>query len=410
MKIAQINILCNGSTGKIMMQIAKAAQASGHETRMYTPVQIMRSKKVKHVDIPGHYIWGSRMEMNFHNYAGVLLGLNGFFSRRGTRQLIKDLKKFNPDVIHLHNFHRFCLHMPSFFRYLKTSGAQVVWTLHDCWAFTGHCPYFDMVQCDKWKTGCHHCPQPRIYPKMFLDTSKRMYGLKKDWFCGIENMTLVTPSDWLAKLVKQSFLREYPTCVIHNGIDLSVFQPIESDFRQKHGLEGKNLILGVSFAWGKRKGLDVFLELAKRLDNSYRIVLVGTNDIIDQQLPEEIISIHSTDNQRELAQIYTAADVFVNPTREDNFPTVNIEALACGIPVVTFHTGGSIEIPDETCGAVVEQNDVDALARQICRSCSQTPYSKEACVARAQKFDMYTKFKEYVDLYEDCTHRTERSI
>lgn len=282
----------------------------------------------------------------------------------------------------------------------------MIWTLHDCWSFTGHCPYFDIAHCDKWKTGCHNCPQYREYPQSLFDNSKFMWKLKKKWFTGVENMTIVTPSQWLADLVKQSYLKDYPVKVINNGIDLSVFKPADSDFREKYHISAdKEILLGVAFGWGKRKGLDVFLELDKRLDaEKYQIVLVGTDDAVDKQLPENIISIHRTQNQQELAEIYSAADLFVNPTREENYPTVNMESIACGTPVLTFNTGGSPEIPDDTCGAVVPCDDVDAMEREIVRICRDKPFTKEVCLARAKAFDMNDRFEEYVELYKEVLH------
>ena len=230
---------------------------------------------------------------------------------------------------------------------------------------------------------------------------------KKELFSGLD-LTIITPSEWLAGLVKESFLKDYPVKVIHNGIDLSIFKPTESDFRAKYNCEDKFILLGVAFGWGKRKGLDVFIELSKRLDERFQIVLVGTDENVDKQLPNNIISIHRTQNQKELAEIYTAADLFVNPTREENFPTVNIEALACGTPILTFKTGGSPEILDETCGCVVGKDDVEGLHGEINRIYTEKSFSKEACLARAAKFDMNDKFEEYVDLYNDILENKEK--
>ena len=215
-------------------------------------------------------------------------------------------------------------------------------------------------------------------------------------------MTIVTPSQWLAGLVKESYLKDYPVRVINNGIDVDVFKPSDSNFRVQHNIPtNKFILLGISFGWGKRKGLDVFVELANRLaSNKYQIVLVGTDEKVDKLLPPNIISIHTTQNQKELAEIYTAADLFVNPTREENYPTVNMEALACGTPVLTFKTGGSPEIIDETCGSVVPCDDIDALESEIRRICETNPYSTEDCLKRAESFDMNLRFKEYVKLYE----------
>lgn len=213
-------------------------------------------------------------------------------------------------------------------------------------------------------------------------------------------MTIVTPSKWLAGLVKESYLKDYPVKVINNGIDLNIFKPTESDFRKKYGLENKYIVLGVAFGWGKRKGLDVFCELAKRLDSEkYQIVLVGTDDGIDELLPNNIISIHRTQNQTQLAEIYTAADVFANPTREENYPTVNMESIACGTPLVTFNTGGSPEIIDETCGTAVPKDDINAMCNEIIRVCETQPYSKVSCLKKAKGFNKNEKFEQYARLY-----------
>lgn len=403
MKIAEINMVAIGSTGKIMLQIAERAREKGHIVKTFsTNVFSTKYKKLPPPPNSDHEYFGSYFENGIHTTLGKITGHNGSFSRFATFRLIRKLKKFNPDVIHLHNLHAFCINLPMLFGYIKKNNIKTVWTLHDCWSFTGHCPHFDMIGCDKWKTGCHTCPQFNSdYLHTYRDASKKMYKLKKKWFTGVKDMTLVTPSNWLAGLVKESFLKEYPVKVINNGIDLSVFKPIESSFRKEYACEDKFIILGVSFGWGVKKGLDVFIELSKRLDERFQIVLVGTSDDIDAQLPSNIISIHQTQNQQELADIYTAADVFVNPTREDTFPTVNIESLACGTPIVTFNTGGSPEVCDETCGIVVPKDDIEALVDAIYNVYDNKPFSKEACIEHAKAFDKNDKFLEYVKLYED---------
>lgn len=397
MKIAQINITTNGSTGKIMRGIAEVAEARGHITQTYSPIRFARGNQGAFPALKGHTYWGSRLESFWHYYAGSLLGRNGLFSRRGTKQLIKNLKAFAPDVVQLHNLHAYCLHLPTLFRYFKKEQIPVVWTLHDCWSFTGNCAHFTLVNCDRWKTGCHHCPQPKTYPKMFIDTSKKMYRLKQHLFTALDNLTLVTPSKWLGDLAKQSFFAKHPVCVIHNGIDLSVFTPTTSDVRDRYNLHGKKIVLGVASGWSTRKGLDVFLELAKRLPDDYRVVLVGAG----VSGHDRVVGIPRTEDQQELVALYSAADVFVNPTREDTFPTVNIEALACGTPVVTFKTGGSPEIADDTCGSVVEVDDVETMRQEILRICEQSPYSADACMRRAAQFDRHDRFLEYVQLYEE---------
>lgn len=390
MKVVQINATCGfGSTGKICIGISELLTGKGIEN------YIVCSKS-------NGYSLGVECSDNkytrFQALKSRAFGNYGFNSKNETKKIIAELEKIKPDVVNLHNIHGHDCNLEMLFKYFKRNNTKLIWTFHDCWAFTGYCMYFDMSHCDKWKTGCHNCPQRKAYSFLF-DRSKQLFERKKELFSGLD-LTIVTPSQWLADLVKQSFLKDYPVKVINNGIDLDVFKPTESDFRKKYGLENKKIILDVAFGWDARKGLDVFLELEKRLPDDYKIVLVGTTEDTDKLLPESIISIHRTQNQRELAEIYTAADVFVNPTREDNYPTVNMESIACGTPVITFRTGGSPEMVDENTGSVVECDDIDALEREIVRVCTDKPYPKESCLKRAEKFDKTERFKEYLTTYE----------
>ena len=407
MTIFSVNLGNFGSTGKIMSGISEIAEQAG-----YAAYQAYPGGRMNHSPGEKDIVICSDFSKRLCQKLSYYTGLNGCFAFFSTLKLLKKLDAVQPDILHLHNLHNSYINLPLLFRYIKKHDIRVVWTLHDCWSFTGHCPHFTMVKCGKWKTGCFRCPQYKGYPESIVDDSKFMYKRKKKWFTGVKDMTLVTPSEWLAGLVRQSFLKDYPVMVIHNGIDLSVFRPTPSDFREKHGIpKEKTLLLGVAFGWGKRKGLDVFVSLHGRLDpEKYQIVLVGTDDAADRELPEGILSVHRTQNQTELAEIYTAADLFVNPTREEVFGLVNAEALACGTPVLTFETGGSPEIPDETCGSVVECDDLDALESEILRIGREKPFSAEACLKRAQSFDMNEKYKEYVKLYEDRAHCTERTL
>ena len=396
MKLLQINGGVFGSTGNIMFGIAKKAQEAGIETLCASPVTATnknREPKYPYVKI------GSYNSRRASVMMSRITGYNGCFARAETRKLLKTISDFAPDVIHLHNLHDSYINLPMLFGYIKKHKIRTFWTLHDCWSFTGHCVHFTISGCDKWKGCCSSCPSYRNYPVSYFDNSKKMHRLKKQWFLGVDDMTLITPSKWLNGLVKQSFLKDYPVVVVNNGIDLNVFKPTTSDFREKYGLQNKKIVLGVSFGWGYSKGLDVFLDLANRLPDDYKVVLVGTNEDTDRQLPENIISIHQTQNQAELAEIYSAADVFANPTREENYPTVNMEALACGTPVVTFKTGGSPEIIDESCGSVVAYNDQDAMLSEIIRVCEDQPYSKETCLKRAENFKLDDKFLKVVEMY-----------
>lgn len=398
MKVLFVNTVCgNGSTGNIITGTLSLLKEKGGKGKV-----AFGFGKAHKVSDDEAYKTVTTGEYYIHNVLSRLTDREGLFSKRQTRKLLSEINVYNPDVIHLHNLHGHYINYEILFEFLKKAKKPVVWTLHDCWAFTGHCTYFLAVKCEKWKRECNKCPQLKQYPACYnpIGYVKDNYGRKKAAFCTVPNLTIVTPSQWLADLVKQSFLKDYPVRVINNGIDLSVFKPTASNFRAKYNCENKFVLLGVAFDWGVRKGLDVFVELAKRLDDRFQIVLVGTNKDIDKLLPENIISIHRTQNQAELAEIYSAADIFVNPTREEVFGLVNVESLACGTPVVTFNAGGSPECIDNTCGSVVPCDDVDALEQEIRRIINERPFAKDSCVARAKAFDMSARFGEYIDLYQ----------
>ncbi|MDE6441359.1 MAG: glycosyltransferase, partial [Clostridia bacterium] len=361
MKIVQINSVCGvGSTGRICTGIAEVAQRNGYECiiaygRMDAP------KKYKEIS----YHIESNFGVKIHALKSRLFGKTGTYSKKSTKRFLKWLDEYKPDILHLHNLHGYYINVPMLFDYIKERNIRIIWTLHDCWSFTGHCAYFDEDKCTKWQDGCSKCYDRKEYPKSFCDDSKPMHILKKQLFTGVNDMCIVTPSQWLADLVNKSFLNEYEIKVINNGIDLNTFKPSDSDFRSKYNSANKFILLGVASVWDSRKGLEVFIELSKRLDDKYQIVLVGVDNKTQKNLPENIIVIQRTESAAELAEIYSAADLFVNPTKLENFPTVNIESLACGTPVLTFQTGGSIEIIDESCGTSVKKNDVEALIDKI---------------------------------------------
>lgn len=390
MKVVQINTTCGiGSTGKICVGISQVMTAENIENYI-----LCTTTNGHPLGIP----CSDSRYIKLQALKSRVLGNYGFNSKNATRKMIAELENIQPDIVHMHNIHGHDCNLELLFSYFRQNKTKLIWTFHDCWAFTAYCPHFTMMKCKKWKEQCGQCAQHRSY-SWFVDRSRKLYEKKRTLFTGLD-LTIVTPSQWLADLVNQSFLRDYKVRVIHNGIDLSVFMPTPGGFREKYGLENKRMILGVSFGWDDRKGLDVFRTLAERLPEDYRIVLVGTDTAVDKLLPPNILSIHRTQDQRELAEIYSTADLFVNPTREENYPTVNMEALACGTPVLTFRTGGSPEVLDDSCGAVVACDDVDALENEIIRICTDRPYTEAACMKKAQEFDQNERFKEYLKIYE----------
>lgn len=396
MKVFEINSVPYGSTGRIMFQIADKVREQGGKA-----ITSCSYTKRRNISFPeDFYPIGNAIGKFLHIKLSEITGRHGCYSSYATRMLIKKINKENPDIIHIHNVHGWFVNIPLLFNYFKDSNKPVVWTLHDCWPFTGHCPFYTLASCDKWKKGCSDCPKHRDYPMSLTDDSAFQYDLKKKVFTGIQNLTIVTPSKWLANEIGKSFLSEYNTVVINNGVDTAIFQPSESSFRQQFGIEDKIVLLGVAFDWGKRKGLQYFEMLEKDLDDGYQIVLVGVNESQAKRLSDRFILIPSTQNQKELAEIYSAADVFVNPTLEDNFPTVNIEALACGTPVVTFQTGGSPEAIDSSCGCVVPYGDYEAMKRVIEGLNRKTEEIKRNCVEKGKQYKKDDKFLEYIELFD----------
>lgn len=404
MRVAEINMVNFGSTGRIALQIADYVRKNGGDAITFSTHVASKHYKKNPAAPEGQAFYGSYFGNNLHFLLGQITGKNCYFSRHDTKKLLRKLEVFKPDIVHLHNLHASYLNFPLLFGWLKSSGVKVVWTFHDCWPMTAKCPHFEQCGCEKWKTGCHVCEQLRKYPRAFIDRTKMLWQKKKEWAEQLQELTIVTPSYWLANLAKQSIYKDKTIQVIHTGIDLDIFKPTPSDFRTRIRCGNQFVILGVASSWNRNKGLDVFSALAKRLGSQFRIVLVGTTEQIDAQLPENIITIHKTQDLSELAKIYTAADLFVNPTREETLGLVNAEALACGTPVVTFCTGGSPEVIDKTCGSVVPRDDIDALEKEIIRISLTHPFSKADCMKRAKHFDAEKRLKDYFDIYEAILH------
>lgn len=337
-RILFINSVCNGSTGTICKNLYKAAVEAGHECCIaYGRGEAPKGFKTIKI--------GNKLDIYLHVLKARLFDASGFGSKSATKEFIKKIDEFKPDIIHLHNIHGYYVNIEILFKYLKEHPEiKKIWTLHDCWAFTGHCAYYTYAKCNKWQTCCNgYCPNKKEYPKTIFSKVESNFNRKRKIFCGVENMILITPSKWLKKEVEKSYLKLYQTEVIHNGVDINVFKYTESNIKERYDIKNKKVILGVASVWDKRKGLDIFIELSKQLDNEYQIVLIGLNKKQIKNLPNNIIGITRTENVEELVKWYSAAEVFFNPTLEDNYPTVNLEAIACKTPVVTFNTGGSPE-------------------------------------------------------------------
>lgn len=366
MKVFEINTgFSRGGPPRVLNGVCDALIARGDEC------MVAASRGEERADIKSVRICGK-----FSPYVNALSARIfdnvGFTAKRATKKLIKQIKAFDPDVIHLHNLHGYYVNVKVLFDYLKEANKKVVWTLHDCWAFTGHCAHFDYAGCDKWKTGgCRNCPQKKEYPKSVLfDNSEKNFKRKKEAFSGVADLTLVTPSKWLENLVKQSFLNEYKVVTVYNGIDSDKFKPTKSDILKRYGVENKKVLLGVADVWAQRKGFYDFLKLAEVLPSEYKIVLIGLSEKQIKTLPDNILGLTRTESVNELCEWYTAADKFINLTYEDTYPTVNLEAQACGTPVITYETGGSVEsVPQEN---VAPKGDLNAVLSLINKNLSVT--------------------------------------
>lgn len=398
MKVLQINSVCGlRSTGRICTDIADVLKEMGHDCLIAYGREAVPAK-YKSITIKTD----SRLGTELHALQSRFLDNSGFARRRATKKFIREIEQYNPDIIHLHNIHGYFLNIPELFAYLHRANKPIVWTLHDCWTFTGHCTHPERTDCNKWETECFDCPQKKRYPKSsFIDASRKNYLQKKSLFNGINNLVLVTPSEWLAGYVRRSFLSEYPISVIHNGIDAKVFSYTESDFRKKYGLEDKKIVLGVASSWGRTKGFDDFILLSQRLKESYCVVIVGVTEEEKRLLPSNVIAIERTNSAKELAEIYSAADVFANLTYADNYPTVNLEAQCCGTPAITYNTGGSIEsVPSEQ---IVEQKDLDHLIDLIYEICE----NKTGKLFNTEEFSRQYSFDKYIKLYETLLSQKE---
>ena len=413
-KLLQINpvIRDSTSTGRIMKEIGELASTNGWESH----IAYSRARDgVKEVKGSSVVPVGNKVDLLLHFLATRLFDAHGLASRLATKRFVRRVRKIDPDVVHIHNIHGYFLNYKILFNYLKESGKPVIWTVHDCWLFTGHCYYYSSVGCMRWKEGCHHCPQKKAFPRSLLfDRSKRNYSDKKDAFNSLgDKLTIVTVSEWLRDEMRSSFLSGCRFKVIHNGIDLDIFTndgPSTSlRDRVTCDTDKKKIILGVASIWMKEKGLDDFKKLAERLDNDEVIVLVGKmSEQQRESLPGTIITLERTSDVHELASLYRSAIAFVNPTWQDNYPTVNMEATACGTPVITYRTGGSPEsVVDGQTGFVVEQGDIEGILSAI-RKIESTDREewRERCRTLALKeFGKKDRYSDYITLYESLTAR-----
>lgn len=417
MKLLQINpvIRTNTSTGRIMREIGEMAASHGWESYvaysggrdgMAYDAPVIKAAGAHNLPIPV----GGKLNVILHGLETRLLDRHGLGSRLATKRFIKTIKEIDPDIIHIHNIHGYFLNYKIFFDYLVKSGKPVIWTVHDCWLYTGHCYHYSSISCMKWKTLCQNCPQKKAFPSSYLiDRSKKNYLNKKKAFTAVNNITFVTVSEWMQREMRESFLKDCNFKVIHNGIDTDLFYPRKGSYiRSKLKIGDKHILLGIASKWLKEKGIEDFIQLSNLLNDNEIIILIGQmSESISAQLPNSIITLSRTDSQNVLTELYSEALALVNPTWQDNYPTVNLEAMSCGTPVITYRTGGSIEAITEETGFIVEQGDVQGLlncVRKIEKDGKEQYSSK--CRERALKnFRKKDRYEEYLELYNKCLRK-----
>lgn len=398
-KLVQINTVCNGSIGRIMKGIQKKAEEEGFDTVSYV------GRRKIYTDLKCEK-FGNRVSFWSHVIINTVFDKQGYGSYFATKKLIHRLKQENPDIIHLHNLHGYYLHIPSLIKYLKEEfNGQLFWTFHDCWPFTGHCPYFTLAKCDKWREECYNCPNKSEYPvSLALDASRSNYREKKKWFNGLNNLTIIVPSKWMAGLVKESFLKDYPVEIVPNGIDIGAFQRrINTNIREKYGIPGnKKILLGVAAVWSSRKGLETFRKISDILPHEYVIVLVGLNSWQKRRLPSNMIGIGHTENMEELAELYSEAHIFVNPSVEESFSLVTIEAMACGTPVIALDTSAVKELITEYNGMILHNPTPEDYLSAV-SEIEKKKLDTNQIIQFAQKYSLEDSAGKVVKMYEKIT-------
>lgn len=407
-KLLHINpvLRTSTSTGRIIQEIGTVAMASGWDNYIaYSKGRdgVMPSAS-KLIPV------GSKLSVALHGLVTRFLDMHGLGSVLATKKFVKEIARLKPDVIHIHNIHGYFLNYKVLFDYLSKTDIPVVWTVHDCWLYTGHCYHYASAGCEKWRTHCERCPQKRAFPtSLWIDRSRQNFADKRDAFTSLKNLTIVTVSEWMKGEMSHSFLKDCNYKVIHNGINLDVFdiQSADKAVREKYGLGEKNIILGLASIWSKEKGWDDFLKMSEMLNDDEVIVMVGVTEKQQEELPKGVVGIRRTENVRQLAELYSAATAFVNPTWQDNYPTVNLEAIACGTPVVTYRTGGSVEAVTEETGYVVEQGDVEGLLKAVreIKNKGKEQYTAKCRAYALANFRKEERYADYLKLYEDLTTR-----
>ena len=384
-----------GSTGKIVEGIGKLALSNGWEVYVAHGARYCNASVLKSIQVT------SKFGELLHYVESSLFDAQGLGSRCATKLFLKKLDDIRPDLVHIHNIHGCFINYPLLFTYLKEHNIPVVWTLHDCWAMTGHCTHYMRTNCRKWQNECHDCPQKKTFPATYLlDCSRRNYLLKKNLFTSMPLMHITTVSNWLKGIAGASYLNKYHVTVVPNGIKTDVFTPIPSQVKEQYGLQGKKLLLAVAIGLDERKGLYDYIKLAENLPEQYQLMLVGLTEEEQKALPKSIIGVKRTNGAKELAAYYSAADVLLSLSYEETFGLTIVEAMACGTPAVVYDYSAQPELITPESGKVVPTGDVDAVLSAIEEVCSKPKESYSvACRKHSLEYDERVSYQKYLDIY-----------
>lgn len=407
MKILQLNITYGvGSTGKIVSDLVDVIDNHNDEAYVaygYFHNDVQNAYKIK---------LDGKIQIALELLYTKITGYHGFTSKIATYKLIEWIKKINPDLIHLHNVHTGYINIRIFFDFLKDYNKPIVWTIHDCWSFTGHCSYYSNLKCDKWKTECRECPSKNEFPKkLFFDRSNTQYKIKKSLFTNLENVQLITPSTWLAKEVSISFLNKFPVKSIPNGINCNLYKYTNSNFKIQHAIENKKILLGVAANWSERKGLHIFEELANIISDEYIIVLIGLNNKQKNKVTDKILKIDRTNSIKELVEIYSSAFIYINASVQETMGMTTVEAMACGTPTIVFNATAVPEVVDEKTGYVVKTNDIHGILEGINYiEHSDIDYGI-TCPSHVKKnYNSIFQYQKYYELYQNIINVKTKDI
>jgi glycosyltransferase involved in cell wall biosynthesis len=401
-RLKVVQIVCEGKSGST----GRIAEAIGQEILNQGALSFIFVGRDQEKSESSINKVGGRFNLYFHAFLTRLTDLHGLGSIYATIKLVTRLIKIKPHIIHLHHIHGYYINYFILFKFLEWKNCNVVWTFHDCWAYTGHCTHYSMVKCNKWKTECKSCPQRSEYPQSwFLDASLFSFRLKRNTFSRLKNLHIVCVSEWMRNEVRGSFLSHIDTSVIHNGIDINVFKSYDDNYetRLKYGLKENDFVLiSVAFPWRKAKGLDDIIALSSILPKECKIVLVGINPDLLKGC-SGIVAIPRTKNKSELAKLYSCSDLYLGLSYEESFGLTVAESLSCGTPVVVYSTTALPELVNDDVGFIIpegEYSKICDIVSEILISRREKPTHK--CRTWAlDKFNQDKNIKYYTSLYND---------